>query len=229
MEKVVIRPNISVGPRRKTSVEEVCKKVLTNRENARVILFPGIGRNIEKSTLTVEVARFLAESGHKVLIIDTDMRRDKLTGILNPEKTGQETIYGLGEYLSGSKSIDNILCMTSESGLFAVFAGKSDEDPIELLTDNQLLELVNLGIRYFDYVLLDCAPADRFKDAEIISTCVDAVIPVVVWEQTEGRAVKKTSAVFSKIGVPDLGCILVDVPSGKGLIGRYYRMLLGSK
>lgn len=41
MEKVIIRPNISVGPRRKTSVEEVCKKVLTNRENARVILFPG--------------------------------------------------------------------------------------------------------------------------------------------------------------------------------------------
>ena len=98
MEKVIIRPNISVGPRRKTSVEEVCKKVLTNRENARVILFPGIGRNVEKSTLTVEVARFLAESGHKVLIIDTDMRRDKLTGILNPEKTGQEMIYGLGEH-----------------------------------------------------------------------------------------------------------------------------------
>lgn len=229
MEKVVIRPDTSVGPLRKTSVEGVCKKILTNRENARVILFPGIGRNVEKSTLIVEIARYLAESGNKVLIIDTDMRKDKLTGILNPEKTGQEMIYGLGDYLSGSKSIDNILCMTSESGLFAVFAGKSEEDPIELLSGDQLLELINLGIRYFDYVLIDCSPVDRTRDAEIISTCVDAVIPVVAWGQTEGKAIRKISSVFSKIGVPNLGCILVDMPSGKSLIGRYYRMLLGNK
>ena len=229
MEKIVIRPNSSAGPLRKKSVEELCNKILMNRENARVILFPGIGRGVEKSALTVQAARHMAESGKKVLIIDTDMRRDKLAEILKPEMTGQETICGLGEYLSGSKTIDSILCMTSESALFAVFSGKADSDPTELLSGDRLLELVNLGTRYFDYIFIDCSPADRFRDAEIISTCVDAVIPLVVWEKAEGQAVRKAAAAFAKIGVPDLGCILVDVPAGNSVFGRYYRKTLGNK
>lgn len=229
MEKIVIQWGGSSGTLRKQTVEALGRKILSNSEDARVILFPGIGNSVEDAVIAADLALNLAEGGRKVLIIDTDMRRNKLTQILKPEKPGGDPIYGLSEYLSGARTIDDILCMTSRSGLCAVFSGSVTENPLDLLESERFPELINIGTRYFDYILIDCAPADRFRDAEIICTCVDALIPVVKWGTAESKRVGKVMAAFAEIGVPNLGCALYGVPSGKSLMGRYYAKKLASK
>ncbi len=227
MEKIVINPKLSSGALRNSSVEELGRKITERSPDVRVVLFPGIGRCVEKSALVADLAQIMAGEGKRILLIDADMRRDKLTGILNPEKTEGGTITGLGEYLSGEKTIDDILCMTDIPGLCAVFAGKMKDNITDMLSDRRLQELINLGMKYFDYILIDCAPADRYRDAEFISAYVDTVVPIVEWKKAESRTAAGIASSFSEIGVPVMGCVLIDVPVDNTLIGRYFRRLLG--
>lgn len=223
----MIRPSGTIGSLKKSALTELGRKITSNRENARVILFPGVGAGSGATTLVSDLARHMAMEGHKVLLVDTDMRKDKLADILNPERSGDGEVFGLCEYLMGMKTIDDVFYMTDLSGLCVVFSGKPAENSVEALGSERFTELINLGTRYFDYILIDCAPVDLYRDAFNISNSVDAVMPVVEWKKATGCGVEKAAAAFDRIGVPVLGYILDEAPVGNSLMGRFYRKLLG--
>jgi len=91
-----------------------------------------------KSTVTMDLARSLTESGKSVLVIDTDMRKSVLIGRLRA-KSYEGELYGLSHYLSGQKKLDEVVYATDIKRLFMVFAGPSVPNPTEILEKKQKL------------------------------------------------------------------------------------------
>ena len=88
--------------------------------------------NEGKSTVTLDLARSLTESGKRVLLIDTDMRKSVYVGRLRAVSTDGSEIFGLSHFLSGQKKLEDVLYGTEIPGMFMIFAGPSVPNSTEI-------------------------------------------------------------------------------------------------
>ena len=77
-------------------------------DDVKTIVFTSSLPDEGKSTVCMELARSLTESGKSVLVIDTDMRKSVLVGRLRAKAHNGE-VAGLSHYLSGQKKMDEVL------------------------------------------------------------------------------------------------------------------------
>lgn len=145
--------------------------------------------NEGKSTVTMDLARSFSESGKRVLLIDTDMRKSVYVGRLRAVASDGREIYGLSHFLSGQKKLEDVLYGTTIPGLFMIFAGPSVPNPTEILEKKYFTELLNFAKEHFDYVLLDCAPIGAAIDAAVIAKHCDGAILVIAQGMASGRLI----------------------------------------
>ena len=78
-----------------------------------------------KSDIAFALASSLAQIGKKVVMIDADIRKSVLVSRYQLEME----VYGLSQYLSGQKALDEILYDTNYENLTMVFAGPYSPNP----------------------------------------------------------------------------------------------------
>ena len=132
--------------------------------------------NEGKSTVTMDLARSFSESGKRVLLIDTDMRKSVYVGRLRAVASDGREIYGLSHFLSGQKKLEDVLYGTTIPGLFMIFAGPSVPNPTEILEKKYFTELLNFAKEHFDYVLLDCPAGIEQAFQNAIAGATEAII-----------------------------------------------------
>lgn len=185
--------------------------------------------NEGKSTVTMDLARSFSESGKRVLLIDTDMRKSVYVGRLRAVSSDGSEIYGLSHFLSGQRKLEDVLYGTTIPGLFMIFAGPSVPNPTEILEKKYFAELLNFAKEHFDYVLLDCAPIGAAIDAAVISRHCDGAILVIAQGMASGRLIQTVKKQLEASGVRVLGAVLNKVRMKKtGYEGSYYGGYYGS-
>ena len=189
--------------------------------------------NEGKSTVTMDLARSLTESGKRVLLIDTDMRKSVYVGRLRAVASDGGEIYGLSHFLSGQKRLEDVLYGTEISGLFMIFAGPSVPNPTEILEKNYFIELLKFAKEHFNYVLLDCAPIGAAIDAAVIAKHCDGAILVISQGMASSRMIQNVKKQLEVSGVRILGAVLNKVKMKKnsyenGYYGSYYGGYYGS-
>ena len=185
--------------------------------------------NEGKSTVTMDLARSFSESGKRVLLIDTDMRKSVYVGRLRAVASDGREIYGLSHFLSGQKKLEDVLYGTTIPGLFMIFAGPSVPNPTEILEKKYFTELLNFAKEHFDYVLLDCAPIGAAIDAAVIAKLCDGAILVIAQGMASGRLIQTVKKQMEASGVRVLGAVLNKVRMKKsGYEGGYYGGYYGS-
>lgn len=184
-----------------------------------------------KSTVTMDLARSLTESGKNVLVIDTDMRKSVLVGRLRAKAQNGE-VAGLSHYLSGQKKMDDILYATNNKRLFMVFAGPSVPNPTEILEKKYFGILMEFAKEHFDYVLIDCAPIAAAIDAAVVAKHCDGAILVISQGVASSRLITSVKKQLEASGVQILGAVLNKVKMGKSGYGygygKYYGGYYGS-
>jgi capsular exopolysaccharide synthesis family protein len=140
-----------------------------------------------KSFVSNNMAKSLASSGKKVVIIDFDMRNPKTSSLFNLHNS-----VGIKEYLEGTKNAEDIIQKTEYDNLFVIPAGEPAVNPTELLLSSVLGELFeylenNAG---FDYIIADTAPIQPVTDAYIISEFCDTTLFVVRHRYTPKAMIK---------------------------------------
>lgn len=196
-------------------------------DDIRTVVVTSAVPNEGKSTVTLDLARSLSESGKRVLLIDTDMRKSVYAGRLRAADENGEELYGLSHYLSGQKRLEDVLYGTKIQGLFMVFAGPSGPNPTEMLEKQYFEHLLQFGREHFHYVLLDCAPIGAAIDAAVIARHCDGAILVIAQGMASGRLIQTVKKQLEASGVRILGAVLNKVKmkkSGydKGYYGGYY-------
>jgi capsular exopolysaccharide synthesis family protein len=127
-----------------------------------------------KSTTVISLGIAMAQSGNRVLVVDTDMRRPRLHKAFGvPDDSGVTSV------LVAESSLEDALKSTEVPGLFVLPCGPIPPNPAELLHTQAFSELLKKLIAQFDRVILDSPPLAAVADAAILATQVDGVVLVV--------------------------------------------------
>lgn len=191
-------------------------------DDMKVIMFTSSIPNEGKSTVTVNLARSLSESGKSVLVIDTDMRKSVLMGRLKAKATEDKQVNGLSHYLSGQKALPDVVYLTQMPRFCMIFAGPSVPNPTEILDKKYFEDLITFARKNFDYVLIDCAPIGAAIDAAVVAKYCDGAVLVMAQGASDRRMVLEAKKQLEVAGVKLLGAVLNKVKAEKGYYGKYY-------
>ena len=189
-------------------------------DDVKVILITSSIPNEGKSTVSLNLARSLTNSGKSVLMIDTDMRKSVLVGRLRAKVSSGKEVCGLSHYLSGQSKIGEVLYATEITGLFMVFAGPSVPNPTEILEKRYFEDLIEFARDNFDYVIVDCAPIGAAIDAAVIAKHCDGAIIVTAQGMVNGRMVANTKRQLEASGIRILGAVMNKVVMKKNGYGK---------
>ncbi len=198
-------------------------------DDVRTILVTSSVPDEGKSTVSMDLARSLTESGKSVVVIDTDMRKSVLVGRLRVKAVNGE-VFGLSHYLSGQRKLNEVLYATDVKRLFMVFAGPSVPNPTEILEKRYFEEMIEFAKSNFDYVIVDCAPIAAAIDAAVVAKHCDGAILVISQGVANSRLITSVKKQLEASGVKILGAVLNKVKmkkSGYGY-GSYYGNYYGN-
>jgi capsular exopolysaccharide synthesis family protein len=148
-----------------------------------------------KSAVSLSLARVVARSGQKVVLIDCDLRRPAVHSRLGlPAKPG------LVELLAHRAQFKDIVRIDKESGAHIIPAGELAPNPTDLLASEQMQKLLADLAKVYDLVVLDCSPVLAVTDARVLARRVDKVVYVVQWEQS-----RRETAIFGLKQLQDAG------------------------
>jgi tyrosine-protein kinase Etk/Wzc len=175
-----------------------------------------------KSFIASNLALTLALTNKKVVLIELDLRKPKLSKIFN---ISRET--GITNYFTGTRDADHIIKATDvNSNLFLIPSGAIPPNPSELILNGKLEELLKYLETTFDYIIIDSAPTRPVTDAFILSQLCDATIYIVrhgvtpkvlvrmLDENTTSSRLKNLAIVFN--GVKNRGMGRYDYGYGYG-------------
>ena len=182
-------------------------------DDIQTILITSSVPNEGKSTVAMDLARSLTESGKRVLFIDTDMRKSVLVGRLRAKTASGNDICGLSHYLSGQKKLEEVLYGTEVPRLFMIFAGPSVPNPTEILEKKYFEELLEFGKEHFNYIVLDCAPIGAAIDAAVVAKHCDGALLVIAQGMASARMIQGVKKQLEASGVRILGAVLNKVKS----------------
>ncbi|QRR07596.1 polysaccharide biosynthesis tyrosine autokinase [Burkholderia sp. MS455] len=174
---------------------------------------PGAG----KSFVLANLAAVLGGSGHRVAVIDADLRR----GYLN-QYFGLPRAPGLAEVLAGTASLDSVLRREVAQHVDLLTTGALPANPDVLLLSEQLGVLLDVLRARYDYVLIDAPPVLAAADAIVIGRHAHSVLLIARAEQTRVGDVREALKRMRHGGVTPVGAVLNGLLPRLGRYGGKY-------
>jgi succinoglycan biosynthesis transport protein ExoP len=145
---------------------------VANRPKSIVISssIPGEG----KSTIALNLAVSLADTGTRVILVDADLRRPSIA-----EYVGIEGGVGLTTVLIGRAEVEDVVQPLGTTGLDLLPAGQVPPNPSELLGSMAMADLLERLSVSYDMVLLDSPPLLPVTDAVVLSNLAGGALVVV--------------------------------------------------
>lgn len=184
----------------------------------RTIMLTSAVPNEGKSLTSISLAAAIAESGQKVLLIETDMRRRSLS-----HKLGITTQHGLHEILMKPSMTQQAIVKTKVPGMYFLNCEPSIPNPADLLASKKFRQFVEQASEKFDYLIFDTPPVGTFVDAAVISSIVDATIVVVRPGVVKRTDLQNARAQLEKAGAHIIGvCITGSEDNSAEYYYAYY-------
>jgi capsular exopolysaccharide synthesis family protein len=176
------------------------------RSTARSITVLSGGPGEGKSTTTFNLAWVCAQSGMKVLLIDGDIRRPNVQNALQIENT-----LGLGEYLAGQASLDELIQSTSIPNLEVLTAGSLGPEDLGGFSRSRFASLLETCRPNYDVILVDSPPVLGISDASVISQEVDVTLLLIQHRRYPRNVSQRAKRVIEDVGGKLFGVILNNV------------------
>ena len=139
---------------------------------ARVIVITSGKGGVGKTTTTANIGAALADKGHKVLLIDTDIGLRNLDVVMGLEN---RIVYDLIDVIEGRCRVSQALIKDKRCPNLVLLPAAQIRDKNDVNTD-QMKELIFSLKESFDYILIDCPAGieQGFKNA--IAAADEAVV-----------------------------------------------------
>jgi receptor protein-tyrosine kinase len=160
-----------------------------------------------KTTVVINLAVALAETGRKVTVVEADLRRPRITRYL-----GMVGGVGLTNVLAGTADLTDVTQYYGEHGLAVIAAGPTPPNPGELMASASMAEVLDKLRASNDFVLVDAPPLLPVADATGLAVVVDGVLLSVRYGATRSDQLEQAAAIVQRVGAKMLGVILNFVP-----------------
>lgn len=162
-----------------------------------------------KSTTSLNLAYALASAGHKVVLIDSDMRRPSLAGVLE-----MPLAPGLSNILI-DESVDAIHPSVVHENLSVLLSGDIPPNPSELIVSDKMKALIEKLRDIYDYVVVDLPPVNLVSDPIMMSRHLDGMIVIVRHGYTRRRDVNDAVRSLKLVNAKILGFVYNGAKTGK--------------
>ena len=156
----------------------------------RILMISGASPNSGKTFVSSNLAAVIAQTGKKVLFIDTDMRN------------------GLSDILSGKTNVEDAIKRVTVAGFDYISRGMVPPNPAELLMNKRFGNLLEWANEHYDIVVVDTPPILAVTDAAIIGNYVGTTLLVARFELNTAKEIEVSIKRFEQSGVIVKGCIL---------------------
>ena len=171
-----------------------------------------------KSFMGVNLAVSLAFTGKKVALMEFDLRKPKVSKMMN---IAQEP--GISNYLAGLATIEDITVSMEKSnipGLFVFPAGNIPPNPTELMLNGRLDVLMDELNKNYDYILIDSPPIGLVTDAKILNKYINACLYMVRHKYTPKNYLNLIEHLYANKEMNNLNIVFNGIKA-RGVLGTY--------
>ncbi|WP_246659324.1 polysaccharide biosynthesis tyrosine autokinase [Rhizobium sp. FY34] len=171
-----------------------------------------------KSTVSVNMAQMLAQSG-KTILIDADLRNPGAT-----RSIAQHAEAGFLEVLLEGRSYSELVLKDDVTGLHFLPAvvRRRVTHSADLLSSAKMAELLQALSAEYEYVVLDLPPIGPVVDGRVVARRVDGFLVVVEWGRTARKVVRDTILSDPLVADKCLGAFLNKVDTERMKFYREY-------
>lgn len=132
-----------------------------------------------KTFVALNLAASIGMLGKKVLMMELDLRKPKLSEYMNikPKK-------GITHYLTGQAEEHELITATVIESMYLISSGPIPPNPSELLAGDKIQKLIEVYQRSFDYIILDMPPIGLVSDASLLAPLADTCFYLIRHEIT---------------------------------------------
>lgn len=174
-------------------IKESYKKARTNiaysivKKGCKMVSLTSSSKSEGKTITAVNIAIALAQQvDTRVLIIDCDLRRPRIQSVLEIPVDK-----GITNYLNFECEVSDIVYTSKLDNLDAICCGTIPPNPSELLSSDNMKELIKELSKQYDYIIFDTPPIGVVIDALPIIKQTDGVVVIVRDNVTDIRDYKK--------------------------------------
>jgi len=207
----------------RSGLAEACRALRTNLlfmspdEPFRTMVVTSSAPREGKTTTVISLGIAMAQSGSRLLLIDSDMRRPRLN-----KAFGVSGEVGLSSVVVGDATLADAIKSTEVPGLFILPCGPVPPNPAEMFHTKAFAGVLETARAQFDRILLDSPPVNAVSDAVVLSTLVDGVTLVLKGGVTNRAYAQRAVRALRDVKARIFGATLNDIDSGDPRYGDYY-------
>jgi len=183
--------------------------------NTIVVVSAGAGEG--KSTTTLNLATVFAQTGQRVLIVDSDLRRPTLHKLL---RVGNNI--GLTNLLLKQNTVPEVIQTTNVPMLDFMASGKLPNSSMGILGSGQMREMVGELKQRYDYIFFDSPPILGVSDASILASEMDLVVQVIQYRRYPQPMNIRAKQMIEKVGGNFVGIVLNNINMSQDESYYYY-------
>jgi tyrosine-protein kinase Etk/Wzc len=201
-----------------TPVAEQFRALRTNLQfvlrnpSEKVILLTSSMSGEGKTFIATNLAAVLSLSGKKVLLMEMDLRKPKIS-----EKLGLDNRTGFSTWSIGKTPLSELIQPSGiNENCWIISSGPIPPNPAELLLTDATKELFQTLRSRFDYIVVDAPPVGLVTDAQLLASFADATLYLVRQGYTFKQQLQISKELFIFHKMPKMNIIVNDVKAGKG-------------
>ncbi|SHF91788.1 capsular exopolysaccharide family [Salegentibacter echinorum] len=191
-------------------------------ERGEVIFVTSTIKGEGKTFIAYNMARTLASTGKKVLLVGADIRNPKLHRYGHISDTAPK---GLSDYLYDlDVTEEDVISLEKKAGIKVdmVLSGPIPPNPAELLMNDRLEQLLEYAAGQYDFVIVDTAPTMIVTDTLLISPLADTTLYVVRADVTDKKMLDFPKELKQQGKIKSPAIVLNDVDYSKFSYGAKY-------
>lgn len=187
------------------------------RHQNKVYVFSSTVPGEGKTTISTNLALFLAGNGKKVVLVDGDLRKPSFEDIFEVKAE-----HSITEIIHQQCNVYEAL-IPFQDNLYLLTNIEVEQHPTELLASHSFEALIKELRNDFDFVIIDTPPSGEMGDASIISGYADASIMVVAQDGVPAKRILEAMEMFVYNSHNLLGCVLNRSDNRRGSDRYYYQ------
>lgn len=183
---------------------------LTGQHKTAHILITSSMTGEGKSFIASNLGMLYAYSGKKVLLMELDLRKPKLSSMLNISNSS-----GFSNYIISNKPhYEFIKSVPDNDNLYVMSSGPIPPNPAELLMSEKMTTLFAQLDKEFDVIIMDTPPIGAVTDAQILAKHADINLYVIRQHYSYKYNLEIINDLIDHKRMPNLYVVVNDVKKG---------------